>query len=51
MNLENPPKDIDRWYKWAKQIENMAKRTRAIAGKLLQNLKNNKPVPRYYFPQ
>ena len=51
MNLENPPKDIDGWYKWAKQIDNTVKRTRAIVGKSLQNLKTNKPTPQYYFPQ
>ena len=50
MNLENPPKDINGWYKWAKQIDNTAKRTRAIVGKLLQNLKTNKLAPWYYFP-
>ena len=50
MNLENPPKDIDGWYKWAKQIDNTAKRTRAIIAKSLQNLKTNKLVPWYYFP-
>ena len=45
MNLENPPKDIDLWYKWAKQIDNTAKRNRAIIRKSLQNLKTNKLVP------
>ena len=45
MNLENPPKDINAWYKWAKQIDNTVKRTRAIVGKSLQNLKTNKPTP------
>ena len=44
MNLENPPKDIDGWYKWTKQIDNTAKRTRAIIRKSLQNLKTNKLI-------
>ena len=50
MNLETPPKDIDGWYKWAKKFDNTAKRTRAIIGILLQNLKTNKLVPQYYLP-
>ena len=52
MNLETPPTDLDRWYKWVKKIDNTAKRTRVILGKTQQNSKTNKmgTGPHYFFP-
>ena len=53
MNLKTSPTDLDGWYKWAKKIENTAKRTRVILGKTQQNSKTNKMStgPCYFFPQ
>ena len=52
LQSKTPPNDLDGWYKWAKMINNMAKRTHAILGKTQQNSKTNKTGagPRYFFP-
>ena len=51
MNLETPPTDLEGWYRKAKQIDNTAKRTRAILGKSTQNLKKNVITgnPKFHF--